>query len=295
MGELEAVLSSSATSLAAPSRLRRIDGNLLLVLPAALLMVVCFAWPVLHLLAQSFTQPHPGLQNYHALLTHPVFARVLANTVEISATVCLCCLLIGYPVAYTMAGAQPKLRRLLVFMVLIPFWSSVLVRSFAWLVLLQRNGLINDALIGLGLLQHPARLVYNRIGVLIGMVQILLPFMIFPLYTAMARIDPAYAQAAATLGAPPVRGFLRVYLPLTLPGVLTGSVLVFVIALGYYIVPALLGGIGDSMVAQVIESQVADFGNWGLAGMLSAVLLAGTCITLALVLRVYGARNAWRR
>ena len=257
-------------------------------------MAVCFAWPVLHLLGQSFTQPHLGLGNYRALVTHTVFARVLWNTVVISASVCVCCVLIGYPVAYTMAGAQPAMRRLLVFMVLIPFWSSVLVRSFAWLVLLQRNGLVNDALTGIGLLHQPARLVYNRLGVLVGMVQILLPFMIFPLYTTMARIDPAYGQAAATLGAPPVRGFLRVYLPLTVPGILTGSVLVFVIALGYYIVPALLGGIGDSMVAQVIEAQVADFGNWGLAGALSAVLLAGTCITLALVLRIYGVRNVWR-
>ena len=295
MGELEALLDSATPAQPAPSRLRRIDANLVLVLPAALLMAVCFAWPVLHLLAQSFTQPQPGLQNYRALITHAVFLRVLSNTVTISASVCLCCLLIAYPVAYTMASIQPHLRRLLVFMVLIPFWSSVLVRSFAWLVLLQRNGLVNEVLIGLGLLRQPARLVYNRTGVLIGMVEILLPFMIFPLYTVMARIDPALEKAAATLGATPVRSFLRVYVPLTLPGAITGSVLVFVIALGYYIVPALLGGIGDSMVAQVIEAQVADLGNWGLAGALSAVLLAGTGITLALVLRVYGARSGWRQ
>ncbi len=277
------------------SRLRRIDGNLLLVLPAALLMAACFAWPVARLLVQSISQPVWGLGNYRALVSHPVFIRVLWNTVVISASVDLCCLLIGYPVAYTMATVPPHIRRLLVFMILIPFWSSVLVRSFAWMVLLQRNGLVNDVLVGIGLLQQPAQLVYNRIGVLIGMVQILLPFMIFPLYTTMARIDPAYVQAAATLGAPPARSFRRVYLPLTLPGVLTGGVLVFVIALGYYIVPALLGGLGDTMVAQLIEQQVADFGNWGMAGTLSAVLLAGTCVTLALILRVYGVRNAWRR
>jgi putative spermidine/putrescine transport system permease protein len=126
-------------------------------------------------------------------------------------------------------------------------------------------------------------------------VQILLPFMIFPLYTAMSKIDPDYGQAAATLGATPVRGFLRIYLPLSLPGVVTGCVLVFVVALGYYIVPALLGGLGDTMVAQLIESQVADFGNWGLAGALSAVLLAGTCVTLGMVLHAYGARSVWRR
>lgn len=291
MGELEAVL----TPRDAGDSPRRLDQAALLVLPAALLMAVCFAWPVLRLLADSVLQPTPGLGNYQALLTHPVFRRVLVNTVVISASVDACCVLIAYPVAYTMAHAPPRLRRLLIFIVLIPFWSSVLVRSFAWLVLLQHNGLVNDVLIGISLLHAPAQLIYNRIGVLIGMVQILLPFMIFPLFTTMARIDPALNQAASTLGAPPMRSFFRVYLPLTLPGAMTGGVLVFVIALGYYIVPALLGGIGDAMVAQVIEAQVADFGNWGLAGAVSAVLLAGVLLTLALILRGYGLRSAWRQ
>jgi putative spermidine/putrescine transport system permease protein len=291
---LEAILSRPSPTVGVQRHSHRIDPYSLLVLPAALLMAVCFAWPVLRLLAMSVSQPVWGFGNYKTLLTHPVFARVLWNTVVISATVDLCCLLIGYPVAYTMASARPGLRRALIFVVLIPFWSSALVRTFAWMVLLQRNGLVNDVLVGIGLLRQPAQLVYNRVGVLIGMVQILLPFAIFPLYTAMVRIDPSYGQAAATLGAPPVRSFLRIYLPLTLPGALTAGVLVFVIALGYYIVPALLGGLGDVMVAQVIEQQVADFGNWGLAAAVSAVLLAGMLITLALILRSYGTRSLWR-
>ena len=273
----------------------RLDPNLLLVLPAALLMAACFAWPVGRLLLQSVTQPHLGLGNYEALFTHPVFGLVLWNTVGISATVDLLCLLIAYPVAYTMATTSPRIRRLLVFVVLIPFWSSVLVRSFAWMVLLQRHGLINDMLVGIGLLQRPVQMIYNRTGVLVGMVQVLLPFMIFPLYATMSRIDPGHMQAAATLGAPPVRSFIRVYAPQTLPGVITGASLVFVIALGYYIIPALLGGPGETMVAQVIEAQVADYGNWGLAGMLSAVLLAGTALTLGLVLQAYRARSRWRQ
>ena len=276
------------------SRLRP-DANLLLVLPAAAVVLTCFVWPVVNLLELSFTQPRPGFANYTALVTRPVYLRVLWNTAVISATVDLFCLLIGYPVAYVMATASPRTRRLLIFVVLIPFWSSVLVRSFAWMVLLQRNGLINDMLIGLGLLQRPAQLVYNRIGVLIGMVQILLPFMIFPLFTVMSRIDPSYAQAAATLGAGPVRGFLRVYVPLILPGVFTGGALVFVLALGYYIVPALLGGLGETMIAQVIEQQVADFGNWGMGGALSASLLICTAIVLAVVMRLYGWKSAWRQ
>jgi putative spermidine/putrescine transport system permease protein len=278
----------------ARSRLRP-DVNLLLVLPAAGVILICFVWPVVNLLGLSFTQPRPGFANYTSLVTRPVYWRVLWNTAVISATVDLFCLLIGYPVAYVMATTTARTRRLLIFVVLIPFWSSVLVRSFAWMVLLQRNGLINDMLIGLGLLQRPAQLVYNRIGVLIGMVQILLPFMIFPLFTVMSRIDPSYARAAATLGAGPVRGFLRVYFPLTLPGVFTGSALVFVLALGYYIVPALLGGLGETMIAQVIEQQVADFGNWGMGGALSASLLVCAGIVLAVVMRLYGWKNAWRQ
>jgi putative spermidine/putrescine transport system permease protein len=274
---------------------RERDRHFLLVVPAAVLLLVCFAYPVLVLLARSLLEPSLGLQNYRQLVEQPVFLRVLWNTVTISATVDFFCLLIGYPVAYTMATASPRVRRLLIFVVLVPFWTSILVRSFAWMVLLQKKGLINGVLTGLGLLHEPAQLIYNRIGVLVGMVQILLPFVIFPLYSVMVRIEPIYAQAAATLGAPPVRNFLRVYLPLSLPGMLTGGVLVFVIALGYYITPALLGGLGDVMIAQLIEQEVADFGKWGLAGALSAVLLAGTCVTLALVLKTYSLRSIWKR
>jgi putative spermidine/putrescine transport system permease protein len=283
--------------LAATSRswLNRVDANLLLVLPAALLMLTCFAWPVVNLLKLSFMLPQPGIGNYQALFARPVYLRVLLNTVAISASVALLCLVVGYAIAYIMATASPRTRRLLIFVVLIPFWSSVLVRSFAWMVLLQRNGLVNDMLIGLGLIHRPVQLVYNRTGVLIGMVQILLPFMIFPLFAVMSRINPSYAEAASTLGAGPVRGFLRVYFPLTLPGVLTGTSLVFVLALGYYIIPALLGGLGETMIAQLIEQQVADFGNWGMAGALSAVLLAGTAIILTLIMRLYRLGNAWRR
>jgi putative spermidine/putrescine transport system permease protein len=274
---------------------RLADPNLLLVAPAAILLLICFAYPVLSLLLRSVLEPRPGLQNYYRLIEQPLFLRVLWNTIAISATVVFFCLLIGYPVAYTMAHAGPRLRRLLMFVVLIPFWTSILVRSFAWMILLQKQGLINRMLVGLGVIHEPAQLVYNRVGVIVGMVQILLPFMIFPLHAVMTRIDPIYAQAASTLGAPPMRNFLRVYLPLSLPGVLVGSVLVFVIALGYYITPVLLGGLGDTMIAQLIQRQIGDFGNWGLAGALSAVLLAGTLATLALIHRTYRLGSVWKR
>lgn len=262
-----------------------IDGRSWLMAPAAAVVLVAFIYPVLHFLLRSFSDPVWGLQNFQTLIRQPVFLRALVNTVTISGTVTLFCVLLGYPLAYTIANAGPRLRRLLVFAVLVPFWSSLLVRTFAWMVLLQRNGLINQLLEGSGLIDTPLALIHNRVGVIVGMVHILLPFMILPLYSVLLRIDPSYASAAASLGATPVSNFLRVYLPLSLPGVLTGAVLVFVIGLGYFITPALLGGPGDTMIAQIIATEVSDFGRWGLAGAIALVLLLGTSVILMLVQR----------
>jgi putative spermidine/putrescine transport system permease protein len=257
-----------------------------LMTPAVLMVGVLFAYPVAALLLMSITSPEPGLQNFVKLIEAPVYLKALWNTVGISVSVTVTCVLLAYPIAYTMAHAGARLRRLLIFVVLVPFWSSILVRTFAWMVLLQKKGLINKALVEyLGLIETPLTLIYNRVGVVIGMSHILLPFMILPLYSVLTRIDPTLSSAAASLGASPVRNFLRVCLPLSLPGLLAGSLLVFVMGLGYYITPALLGGPGDAMIAQLIEMQVADFGDWGLAGALSVVLLAGTGIVFAFVNR----------
>lgn len=267
-----------------PSR-RTIDARSWLVVPAAAVLVIAFIYPVFHFLLRSFSDPVWGLQNFRILIHQPVYARALWNTVVVSGTVTLFCVVLGYPLAYTIANAGPRMRRLLVFAVLVPFWSSLLVRTFAWMVLLQQNGLINKVLLSLGLIDVPLTLIYNRVGVVIGMVHILLPFMILPLYSVLLRIDPSYTSAAASLGAPPVSSFLRVYLPLSLPGVLTGTVLVFVIGLGYFITPALLGGPGDTMIAQIIAMEVSDFGRWGLAGAVALVLLLGTSVMFMLVQR----------
>jgi putative spermidine/putrescine transport system permease protein len=277
------------------SRTGPLSGAGWLIVPACALLLVFFAYPVFWLLLRSASDPQWGVQNYVTVFDRPVYLQVIWNTFVISATTTLSCLLIGYPLAYTMANSSDRTRRLLVFVVLIPFWTSLLVRTFAWMVLLQRQGLINQMLIGIGLIEQPLALIYNRTGVLIGMVQVLLPFMVFPLYAVMVRIDKRYTDAAATLGAPPVRNFVRVYLPLSLPGVLTGSTLVFIISLGYFITPALLGGTGDTMIAQMIERQIANFGNWGLAGALAVVLLVSAVALLALVHRLVGMKEVWGR
>lgn len=256
-----------------------------LVVPAFILLIVIFCYPVGKLLLRSFSYPQWGFQNFYTIATQPVFFSALKNTVIISGSVTLLCLICGYPLAYSIARAQGWLRRLLIFAVLIPFWSSILVRTFGWLVLLQQRGVVNRWLMNLGLTDTPITMVHSRVGVLVGMVHILLPFMVLPLYAVMLRINPSYTQAAASLGATPVKNFWRVYLPLSWPGVINGTVLVFVSGLGYFITPALLGGAGDTMIAQLIEIQVSEFGQWGIAGALALVLLFGVGVTFALLFR----------
>ena len=270
-----------------------VDRRAWFVVPALALVAVIFLYPTGWLLLRSITEPSWGLQNYVAVIKQPIYLRVLWNTFVISASVTAICLAIGYPVAYTMVHSSERVRRLLVFVILVPFWTSLLVRTFAWMVLLQQKGLVNDFLMSVGVITAPLALIYNRVGVLIGMVQVQLPFMILPLYSVLLRIDPSYSLAAATLGAPPMRNFLRVYFPLSLPGVFTGCALVFIISLGYFITPALLGGPRDVMIAQLILSEIEDFGNWGLAGSLSAVLLLSAALTVWIGYRLSAARARW--
>ncbi|TXH38967.1 MAG: ABC transporter permease [Rhodospirillaceae bacterium] len=269
--------------------------NAWLIVPAIVVILCFFIYPVSWLLIDSFARPKWGIQNYEVVLGRFVYLKVLLNTFTISAGTTFWCAVIGYPVAYTMAHCSKRTRRLLIFVVLIPFWTSLLVRTFAWMVLLQKTGLINQTLLTLGVIAEPIALIYNRIGVYIGMVQVLLPFLIFPLYSVMLRIDRNYSFAAATLGAPPVRNFFRIYLPLTLPGLVSGGTLVFVSSLGYYITPALLGGPADLMIAQLIERQISTSGNWGMAGALAVLLLVVTAICLGVVHRIIGVKTAWGR
>jgi len=254
-----------------------------LVLPALLLIGICFIYPVTWLLQRSVSEPVWGFQNYAEVFTKSIYLGVLWNTVAIAGVTTLICALFGFPVAYSMVHSRPWLRKMLIFVVLIPFWTSILVRSFAWLVILQGGGIVNDFLTGVGLIAEPLELVYNRLGVLLGMVQVLLPFMVFPLYAVMARIDGSYVKAATNLGANPVRAFFRIYLPLCLPGLLTGAMLVFIISLGYFITPALLGGRGDIMIAQLIFERIDQFGDWPLASALAIILLVGTGLLFGII------------
>jgi putative spermidine/putrescine transport system permease protein len=202
--------------------------------------------------------------------------------------VTLWCLVLGYPLAYKLASLPARVSNLLLILVLLPFWTSLLVRTGAWVVLLQREGLVNDALLALRLIEQPLQLVYNRFGVYVAMTHILLPFMVLPLYSVMRGIPPQYMRAAASLGARPLRAFLRIYLPQTMPGIAAGCLLVFILAIGYYITPALVGGVNDQMISYFVAFYTNQTVNWGMASALGAVLLIATLALFVLYARLVG-------
>ena len=214
------------------------------------------------------------------------FGKILVRTFQISAVVMLCCLLLGYPLAYWLSTLSARKANMLMILVLVPFWTSILVRVAAWIVLLQSNGLVNRSLMGLGLTDEPFPLLFNRLGVIIAMVHILLPFMILPLYSVMKSVPATYMRAAVSLGSSPLAAFFRVYVPQTYPGMGAGGLLVFILSIGYYVTPALLGGADDQMLSYYIAQYTNVNVNWGMACALGAVLLSATLVLYGLYRRV---------
>jgi len=265
---------------------RSSDGAL--VLPALLFYVLVYVYPMLRIAGWSFFDPDFTLKYYREIVAEPAYFKALRNTLEISVLVTLISLLLGYPLAYLMTTTSARARRALTVLILIPFWTSVLVRTFAWLVILGRNGLVNRALIELGLVDAPRQLLFNMFGVQVGMVQVLLPFMVFPLYAVMSRIDLNVVRVARSLGAPPRKVFLHVFLPLSLPGVAAGCILVFLLAVGFYVTPALLGGPGQITLATMIDMMITTFLNFGFAATLGIVLLVVVAAIFALVSGLLG-------
>jgi putative spermidine/putrescine transport system permease protein len=214
------------------------------------------------------------------------FSKILLRTFKISAIVTLCCRLIGFPLAYWLSTMPARKANMLMILVLVPFWTSILVRVAAWIVLLQSNGLVNSTLMGLGIMDEPLPLLFNRLGVIIAMVHILLPFMILPLYSVMKSVPNTYLRAAVSLGSPPLAAFFRVYVPQTYPGMGAGGLLVFILSIGYYVTPALLGGADDQMLSYYIAQYTNVNVNWGMACALGAVLLTATLVLYALYRRM---------
>ena len=215
-----------------------------------------------------------------------VFTTILLRTFAISAVVTFWCLLLGYPLAYWLSTLTARQANVLMILVLVPFWTSILVRVAAWIVLLQREGLVNSALVGIGILNEPIALLFNRTGVVISMTHILLPFMILPLYSVMKSVPPTYLRAAVSLGSNPLAAFFRVYVPQTWPGVGAGGLLVFILSIGYYVTPALLGGADDQMLSYYIAQYTNVDVNWGMACALGAILLGATLVLYGIYRRV---------
>ncbi len=284
------VSTVTTTASEQAARFRRLERGvqlryLLLLAPAVIFLLVFYGYPVAAMLTRSFNDPAWGLENFKKLtnvrrhenflgLSIPSngYIHVYLITLRIAGVVTLLTLLLGYPVAYVLSSIRPSRANLLLILVLIPFWTSILVRSYAWMVLLGREGSINRAMINLGLRDEPMQLLNTRLAVYVGMVHILLPFMILPLYSVMRGIDRSYLKAASNLGANDTKVFRHIFLPLSLPGVAAGCLVVFILSLGFYITPALIGGPKDIMVSMLIAQQVNTL-HWGFASALALILL----------------------
>jgi mannopine transport system permease protein len=259
--------------------------SLALAAPLILLLIFAFLYPVGKLMGTSFaTGAGYTAEHYLRILSEPLYLKILWRTMSIAFFVTIASFLLGYPVAYAMNMIKGRWNLLVVACVLIPLWTSVLVRSYAWIVLLQRNGIINNLLREVGVIDTPLRMIYTEGAVMVAMTHVLLPFMILPIFSSLKSIPPDLARAARNLGAGPAQTFIRVTLPLSLPGVYAGSLMTFILALGFYITPALLGGPSTLMMATVIGQQTTELLNWPFAGALSGVLL-GVTLLLVIVFR----------
>ncbi len=268
-------------------------GPTLLVVPLVLYLLAFYALPLASMLLRSVDDPAWTLENYHRLIGDTVFLEVFWTTLRTALIVTIGGLALGYPVALALSRLHGTSSRLVLIIVLLPFWTSVLVRSYAWMVLLGRKGLVNETLLATGLIDTPLRLLNTPFAVHVAMIHILLPYMILPIASVLRQIDPALPRAASGLGATPWRVFVQVVLPLSMPGVAAGVLLVFVLSLGFYITPALVGGPRDLMLSMLIAQQV-DLLNWPYAACLSATLLAATLAIIAVFQRLPGVRDVFR-
>jgi putative spermidine/putrescine transport system permease protein len=265
---------------------RREQGMMLaLALPALLVVLLLLVLPVGWLAWQSIYHDGFTLENYRRILSEDIYWRSFLLTFEVSLLVTLLALLLGYPLAYAAHIAPKGWSVIILALVILPFWTSVLVRAYAWLALLQRTGVVNQLLQYLGIIEEPLALVHNTFGTVVATLHILLPFMVLPLYAAMGKIPADLMQAGASLGASPTHAFCRIFLPLSLPGVLAGSTLVFVLCLGFYITPELLGGGRTLMVSMLVSRNVELYDQWGAASAVGVVLLASVSIIFFVVSR----------
>jgi ABC-type spermidine/putrescine transport system permease subunit I len=241
-------------------------------------MVLLFLLPTLRMLSRGLLEPTPGFDRYVTIFENPLYRQVFETTFRVSVIVTLISIALAFPMAQFALRAGPLLRGAVFAIVLVPFWTSLLVRVYGWTFLLQRTGVLNGTLQALGITARPLKLMYNEGAVLLGITHYMLPFMIFSIYAALKSIDPRLAAVAATMGARPARVFLKVTLPLAMPGVVAGSLLVFIGSLGFFVTPALMGGPADMMVANLITFQAQEALNWPLAAAVASVLVCAVSL-----------------
>ncbi|MBM3600740.1 MAG: ABC transporter permease [Alphaproteobacteria bacterium] len=278
--------ATAATIEAAPARRpRALHQHVywLLILPSVVLMAAFYLYPLVKVLWISVTEPSLGLDNYERLFTSASVQRMLTVTLRISLITTGVSMVLAYIVAYVMVHSSERVQRWMIFFVLVPFWISVLVRAFAWVTLLRGEGIVNNLLIGAGFLAEPLALVRNELGVIIGMIHYMVPFAILPLYANMRGIDQRLVAASRGLGATPIQAFLRVFLPLSLPGIVGAGVLVFIFSTGFYVTPAILGGGKVFMIAEYIAVQINETLRWGLGTMLASTLMIFVFVLMAVL------------
>jgi mannopine transport system permease protein len=260
--------------------------SLLLASPFLLLALVTFLLPLGSLLHESLFLPAPTLAHYERALGEPVYVRVMLRTLRIAALVTLLTLLLAWPLAWAMSRAGGVKLAILVASVLLPLWTSVLVRTYAWMVLLQKNGVINQLLMSSGVIGEPLKLLYTEAAVVFAMSHVLLPFMVLPIYSALRGIPDDYGRAAQMLGASDWATFREVIFPLSLPGVSSGCLMVFLLGFGFFVTPALIGGPQQMMIATLVSQQVREMLDWSFAGALVGVMLAFVLLIAILFRRV---------
>ena len=276
---------------ALPFRLGQTGVYWLLVAPALVMMLVFYLYPLTRVLWISVTDPTPGLDNYARLFTSASIHNMLLTTARICSITTVITLLLAYVVSYVLTHASTAVQRWMFLGILLPLWISVLVRAFAWVALLRREGIVNNALLSAGIIEEPLALIWNELGIIIGMVHYMLPFGILPLYANMRDIDRRVISAARGLGATRFQSFWRVFLPLSLPGIIGAGVLVFIFSLGFFVTPAILGGGKTLMIAEYISVQILDIVRWGVGTMLASTLIIVIFVLLAVLGRIVNLRK----
>lgn len=266
----------------------------MLLAPLLVFLAAFFFMPLAQVLWLSLTDPHPGIANYAHFFGDPFYLQVLGMTLVTSLLVTVCCLVLGYPLAYCLTRATARFGGAVLLVVGMSYWTSFLVRSYAWMIILGNSGPISGLLRMLGV-AAPPELLFTRFASSLGMVHALLPLMVITLYSVMKKIDPALVRAAANLGASPFAAFRAVFLPLSLPGIVNGCTMVFIVSLGFYVMPALLGSPSEQMMAGLIGEQMEEFGSFGDASAMAVVLTFATFALYALYSYFFGLDKLWGR